>query len=204
MLVALREFVRNVLVIIVLATFLQLILPQGSMRRYAHLALALVMVLTLLGPLLALTRSSWDVSELLGQAQAQTAWTELQASSELLKQQNDASLLQTYRSMLLAQINDILTKVGEVELVDCKIVFVEDQQADDFGCILSIQMVCRETSSAVKPISQVETIQIGGAEGTGKQETPPTETVTMKGREVQQAIARYFLLEEDQVLVIIK
>lgn len=203
MLLAVREFVRNVLVIVVLAAFLQLILPQGGMRRYAQLALALVMVLTLIGPLLALTRASWDIDELLGQAQTQTAWTELKAKSELLQRQNDASLLKTYRDLLVTQIQDILARIGEVELVACQIELVEDQQVEDFGRILSIQIQCQEGSQAVKPVYQVSPVQIGEG-ATASQEQPQlSDWAEAKQQAIQQALAKYFLLAEDQVLVTI-
>ncbi|NLW16120.1 MAG: stage III sporulation protein AF [Firmicutes bacterium] len=204
MLVTLREFVRNVLVIIVLASFLQLILPRGSMRRYAHLALALVMVLTLLSPLLALTRASWNIEELLGQAQAQTAWSELQASSQALQRQNDLALLQAYRQMLRAQVEDLLAQVGEVELIDCQIELVEEQRAEDFGRILSMHVVCRPGSAAVEGIKLIEPVQIGTGVAEQKEDAPPSEWAVEKGQEVRRAIARYFLLSEDQVLVTIR
>lgn len=203
MLLALREFVRNVLVIVVLAAFLQLILPPGSMRRYAHLALALVMVLTLLGPLLALTRASWDINELLGQAQTQVAWSELKANSELLQRQNDASLLRTYRDLLGTQIQDILVRIGEVELVACQIELVEDQQADDFGRILSIRLQCREGTETVKPVYQVSPVQIGEGSTGSQQQTQLSDWAKAKQRVIQQALAKHFLLAEEQVLVTI-
>lgn len=197
-LAALRDFVRNVLVIVVMATFLQLILPQGSMRRYAHLAVALVLVLTMLQPLLALTRASWDVGELLGQAQAQTAWAQLQAGSELFRQQNEANLLATYRRMLETEISDIVALVGDVELIDCNIAFVEDREAADFGRILRIEVVCRE--SLVAPVEEVQ-IEL---EPSRSLDETQIEAMTRTGRRVQQAIAKYFLLTEDQVSVIVK
>lgn len=203
MLLALREFVRNVLVIVVLAAFLQLILPPGSMRRYAHLALALVMVLTLLGPLLALTQASWDINELLGQAQTQAVWSELKANSELLQRQNDASLLRTYRDLLGSQIQEILVRIGEVELVTFQIELVEDQQADDFGRILSIRLQCKEGAENVKPVYQVSPVQIGEGTTKSQEQSQLSDWAKAKQRAIQQALAKYFLLAEEQVLVTI-
>lgn len=203
MLLALREFVRNVLVIVVMAAFLQLILPPGSMRRYAHLALALVLVLTLLGPLLALTRTSWDLNELLGQAQTQSAWAELKASSELLQQQNDVSLLKTYRSLLGTQLQDVIARMSEVELVTYQIELVEDQQAEDFGRVISIQVHCKQISGMVKPVHQVSTVQIGSGELEKQNPVHLSDWAKEKQRSIQQAIAKHFQLAEKHVQVTI-
>lgn len=203
MLLPLREFVRNLLVIVVLATFLQLILPPGSMRRYANLALGLVVVLTLLGPILALTRTSWDMNQLLGQAQAQTAWTELQYKSELLQGQNDASLLQTYRGLLGTQISEIIERLGEVVLIDYQIELVEDQSAADFGRIVNIKVECREAASTIQAVYQVEPVKIGKDAAQQQSSLLQNEWALVTEREIQQAIAKQFMLTDEQISVTI-
>lgn len=200
MLLALREFVRNVLVIVVLAAFLQLILPPGTMRRYANLAVSLVLVLTLMGPLLALTRASWDVHELLGQAQAQTAWSEIKVRSELLQQQNDASLLQSYRQILKAQVGDIVEQQDGLILVDCEIALVEDQAAKDFGSIVNMQVVCA-ASETVKSVHLVESIEIGQPSAIEQEQNSLGAEVQTQLQAIQQALARFFFLDVDQVQV---
>ncbi|HBK86635.1 MAG TPA: stage III sporulation protein AF [Firmicutes bacterium] len=202
MLLALREFVRNVLIIVVLASFLQIILPSGSMRRYAKLALALVMVLTILGPLLKLTKTSWDLNDVLGQAEAQTAWSELKASSELLKRQNDLSLLRTYRNLLGSQLQDLVKRNEEVELVAYQIELVENQQAEDYGSITSINVKCRESQGETRSVDKVEPVQIvkPNQEQEQKQAVMTEWAKEMQGS-IKQAIAKYFQLAEEQVSV---
>lgn len=205
MLLALREFVRNVLVIVVLAAFLQIILPAGSMRRYANLALALVMVLTIISPLLTLTQTSWDLNEVLGQAQAHTAWSELEASSELLKRQNDLSLLHTYGNLLASQLEDVIGRIGEVELADYQIDLVENQDAEDYGSIISIRIACKESQGRIKPVDKVDRVQIGtGDTQQAQEQTVMTGWAREKQLSIKQAIAKHFQLAEEQVLVTIE
>jgi stage III sporulation protein AF len=186
----------------VLATFLQLILPPGGMRRYANLALGLVVVLTLLSPILSLTKTSWDMNELLGQAQAQTAWSELKYSSELLQKQNDASLLQTYRELLGTQIRDAVERVDEVELLGCHIELVEDQAADDFGRVISIKVECKG-ANAIQSVYHVEPVKIGEDAAQEKELPPPNDWAIAKQKEIQQALAKLFLITEEQIAVTI-
>ncbi|NLY54777.1 MAG: stage III sporulation protein AF [Firmicutes bacterium] len=202
MLIAVRQFVQSILVIIVLAAFLQIILPSGRMRRYAQLALALVMILTLLQPIVALTQSSWDLNELLGQAQIATSWAELRAGSELLQRQNDAALVQVYRSILYQQVQDITRREGELELEACEVELVEDREADDYGRIIRLHLVCRRTPNAVKPVASIQSVDVG-------HKTPgaqPAETAWAEAKQasIRLAIARHFSLATEQVLVTIK
>lgn len=52
----LRAWARELAAIVILGGLLELTLPAGAMRRYAHLALGLLLLLTVLGPVLDLAR----------------------------------------------------------------------------------------------------------------------------------------------------
>lgn len=202
MIPAIRVFVQNILLIVVLAAFLQLILPAGSMRRYAQLALSLVMVLTLLSPLLALTQASWDMNELLGQAKAEVAWAELQVGSELLKEQNNASLMLAYRKVLGEQLRDLVNSLEEIELVDYEIEIEENKQVNDFGRILGIKIICKEVSGAVSPVYQVAKVSIGtNSYSEPVASRPLSELAQAKVQDTILAVAKYFSLATEQVQV---
>lgn len=61
----LSGWLKEIVLVIMLATFVDLLLPGNAMQRYVKTVLGLFILLTLLSPLLALFRSNWDAGKLL-------------------------------------------------------------------------------------------------------------------------------------------
>lgn len=62
-------WLKTVVALILLAAFIELMLPTNKMQRYVRTAMSLFILLTLLSPVLQLTRKSWDPAKLLAEAQ---------------------------------------------------------------------------------------------------------------------------------------
>ncbi|MEY9092934.1 stage III sporulation protein AF [Paenibacillus sp. RC84] len=62
-------WLKTVVALILLATFIELMLPTNKMQRYVRTAMSLFILLTLLSPVLQLTRKNWDPARLLAEAQ---------------------------------------------------------------------------------------------------------------------------------------
>ncbi len=63
-------WLKTVVALILLATFIELMLPTNKMQRYVRTAMSLFILLTLLSPVLQLARKSWDPGRLLAEAQS--------------------------------------------------------------------------------------------------------------------------------------
>lgn len=64
-------WLRTVIMVIMLATFVDLLLPSNTMQRYVKTVMSLFILLTLLTPVLQLFQKDWDVDQLLTQAEQQ-------------------------------------------------------------------------------------------------------------------------------------
>jgi len=121
------EIVKNLLVIIILASFLELLLPGGGMKPYVRLAIGMFVLIAVLTPVIrcfypgeALHISSWDWSNY-GDEQQEVLQKGSELHSELIAQSNES-----VRSKLEGQISAIAMLVPGVAEVDSKIVLNED------------------------------------------------------------------------------
>ncbi|MCY9657001.1 stage III sporulation protein AF [Paenibacillus chondroitinus] len=64
-------WLKTVIMVIMLATFVDLLLPSNTMQRYVKTVMSLFILLTLLTPVLQLFQKDWDVDQLLSQAEKQ-------------------------------------------------------------------------------------------------------------------------------------
>ncbi|MDD9267514.1 stage III sporulation protein AF [Paenibacillus sp. GCM10023248] len=74
----LAGWLKTVIMVIMLATFVDLLLPSSAMQRYVKTVMSLFILLTLLSPVLQLFQKNWDVEQLLSAAE---------------RKQNDTTLL---------------------------------------------------------------------------------------------------------------
>lgn len=62
-------WLKTVILIILLATFMDLLLPNHSMQRYVKMVVSLFIMMTLLSPVFELFQKNWDFSKLLVDAE---------------------------------------------------------------------------------------------------------------------------------------
>ncbi|RTE09715.1 stage III sporulation protein AF [Paenibacillus whitsoniae] len=67
----LAGWLKTVIMVIMLATFVDLLLPSNTMQRYVKTVLSLFILLTLLSPVLQLFQKDWNLDRLIGQAESQ-------------------------------------------------------------------------------------------------------------------------------------
>ncbi|MEC0230907.1 stage III sporulation protein AF [Paenibacillus alba] len=65
----LAGWLKTVIMVIMLATFVDLLLPSNTMQRYVKTVMSLFILLTLLSPVLQLFQKDWDMDQLIGQAE---------------------------------------------------------------------------------------------------------------------------------------
>ncbi|UJF31258.1 stage III sporulation protein AF [Paenibacillus hexagrammi] len=85
-------WLKSVIMVILLATFVDLLLPSNTMQRYVKTVLSLFVLLTLLSPVMQLFQKDWNVDRLLSMAESKQNGMALQANeggSKNMKSLND-------------------------------------------------------------------------------------------------------------------
>ncbi|OPH60792.1 stage III sporulation protein AF [Paenibacillus ferrarius] len=77
----LAGWLKTVIMVIMLATFVDLLLPSNTMQRYVKTVMSLFILLTLLSPVLQLFQKDWDMDQLIGQAEQKQNEKTMYASS---------------------------------------------------------------------------------------------------------------------------
>ncbi|MBP1989047.1 stage III sporulation protein AF [Paenibacillus eucommiae] len=65
----LAGWLRTIIMVILLATFVDLLLPSNTMHRYVKTVMSLFILLTLLSPVLELFQKNWDVEQMMTAAE---------------------------------------------------------------------------------------------------------------------------------------
>jgi len=159
---ALVEIVKSLLVIIILASFLELLLPSGSMKPYVRLTIGMFVLIAVLTPVIRyfypgqdLQISSWEWSNY-GFHQQEVLQKGSELHNKIITESNES-----VRSKLEGQISAIAMLVPGVGQVDSKIMLNADGSIQKVTLNVSGQGNSNADESSVGTFWDEEEVQLG-------------------------------------------
>jgi len=133
MLSFLREWVQEIVVLLILATVIDLALPNSSLKRYVDYTVGLILLLLLLTPVMRLLGSELDVSAMLATAEQRSGRT--MVTSQTL---SDNSSWLAYKLVLEERIKQLVKEIGEVQSVSAEVEVDKNSASITYGNPIAI------------------------------------------------------------------
>lgn len=175
------DWLRQIVLLVLIATFIDLLLPNHSMDRYVKLVMGLLIILAILSPVFSLIRKDWDVSAL----GFRSGGTDVQdmTSLEAIRQRGE-TLGKTQDQLIKEQAEDQMAQSIRREIEDRFHVTVSSVQ-------VKAATPAANRSPGVSLVSLVVTPEgLGSQEGETSvapvKEVGPVEIDTMKQEPVEQ------------------
>jgi len=207
MLDTISDLVRNVTIIVLIAGFLEMLLPQGEIKKFVKAVLGLFILISILNPLLGLFDKN-VVSEVL-------AWQDpIQENMELnsildegkeISEEMNKKALEMYRVNAAKQIETVVKLVKGVVWVEAKVKMAENLANQGLE---SIEKVVLRVGTADKEkqeesIKEIEPIEIDLS-------NPPTKTTSTSGpatgeikENIRETLMNFYSLRAEQIEIII-
>ncbi|MHB8758177.1 MAG: stage III sporulation protein AF [Bacillota bacterium] len=170
LLASVKEWVRNIAVIIVVAGFLELILPQSDLQRFARLVVGFFILLAIIQPLVGAFRQqvTFNTAFLEAAAAGTPDTAAVLAKGQELQANHTRVALAEYRAALERQVIAMSAWLG-AEVRTVSVDLVEDQTSRQFGAIRTMRVTvgsrtAPETTSTVIPVAPVR-IEFGSSSG---------------------------------------
>lgn len=197
-----QTLVRNLVVILLIASFLELLLPNKSLRGYVQLVMGLFVISALLNPIAAWLKMPLEMEI--------PAWITTQsADMPALAQDGQAENLggdavqKQYREILINQIEALALAVKGVKGADAVVEF--DKQAGKITDQPQIRKVRIEISLSAdeNKIEPVKPVEINGADNQTSQAEKQTDSAagSALAQEVREKVASFMNLSPDVVEV---
>ncbi|WP_010274058.1 stage III sporulation protein AF [Paenibacillus senegalensis] len=185
----LSDWLKQLIIIVMLAAFVDLLLPNSAMQRYVKLVVSLFLVLILLSPIIQLLNSPKEVEQMIasideqhqrGPGTAIPALAEIYEQGERLARDNELQAKQLVEKQLAEQLSRELAQATGETVRQLEVSTTKDEQGNPY--ISSVQAVLAvvaeefdgNASSAsteqqrpiahmepIRPIQPVEPIRIG-------------------------------------------
>jgi stage III sporulation protein AF len=188
----LQTLVRNLAVILLLATILEMLLPNKSMKGYVQLVMGMFVIAAILNPLTSLLHMPLKMDI--------PAWTSV-SNQDLPVFANDNSgkkigrdaVREQYCQILVNQIEALSLGISGVKQVKAEVKFEESSSGEFTDQPRISQVIIRllEEESTVQPI---EPIKIGQSDTVVKEPSS-------KALEVQERVANLMELKKEQIIV---
>lgn len=150
----LKEWITNIVVLIIFLSLVELILPDNSMRKYVRFVIGIIVIINILVPVFKLFDRRFSLEESISTYEKKyESYFENKNSIDMQSKMQEATINE-YKNNLKQNIEkDILKNTGKKVLV-VRLEVNEKFGADDFGKIKYIE-VKKEQSSEIQPVEKI-------------------------------------------------
>ncbi len=196
------DLVKNLIVLVILASFVELTLPGNKFQPYIKLAAGIMILISILNPLLQLFSLVPDLEKEIKQMGSLNLEGYNYDKEEGLEFYQE-SILNEYEWRLQKQVKEIVEKHG-LELVSFQAEVAEDVEEENFGEIMKMEITLAPPSPGELPgrvpviIEEVE-VQIGKEEKEVERRETESKNCSPQKEKIREELMNLFSLTEQQV-----
>ncbi len=193
------SMVRNIVLIILIAIFLDMLLPMRGTRRFLEVVVGLFVLLTILGPVVSFIQQEPAIKELDIREEDEQELEQILEQGEKLQQVQTQQAQNNYGEQIQGQIEVIARMVPGVEEAEAKVWLAEDYSPKNVGVVERVEILIRKQRIAVDPIQRIEIDQRSDEEEEGSQ-----EDVEGLLKQVQTTVASLYGIAPAKIVVTIE
>jgi stage III sporulation protein AF len=196
------DVTRNIVVLLIVFSLLELFLPRGEFRPFLNMVIGLVLMLTLLGPLWALRQLPGEPPLPATERQGLTDDENARLLSRL-EQLNQGLTLQRYRALLTEKIGKLLLAEG-LKPLEHTLELVEKPGHPAYGQLLSVRVLAVAAEADEPPLGRMPEIRVkleGGKPSGSREYAGEAWTAGVPSRGLASLLARNLGLPEEKIEV---
>lgn len=202
----LRALVLNMAFIVVLASFLELLLPAGSMRGFVRLVMGLFMILTVLNPLLNFIKADFVFPTFVAPALTSETGKAISKGEEIAKKNQDLALVE-YKKGLAQQIKAVAEMKGSLIVESVAVILRGEDLGRPTGEIEKVTLAVRPGAGVKEPgeslVEPVAPVNINSQETIKKAEEQAEVALEPKLKsQLAGTLANFYNLTPSQVKIL--
>ncbi len=145
MLIFIENWLKNLIVIIILISMVRMILPSGRLKSYIRFILSLVVMLLIVQPFVEVVKGSDYLIEGLLQVQNTLDFEEARIETMVQTINNQQDAIKLYKQKIVQQLEHELSVLTSKVVVIESIEIIEDENNKEFGYVTSIDVKVEST-----------------------------------------------------------
>lgn len=142
----LREWVMNIVILVIFIAFLDIILPNNKMKRYINMIIGLLIIIVLINPFINLIDNDININKEVFSNMIIAKENNNYDKKDIVNLQNQ-QVIDIYKNSLKKEIIDLLDSKIKYKISAIDLNIYEDQDGNNFGEIKSICLVIENKSN---------------------------------------------------------
>ncbi|MGF7057002.1 stage III sporulation protein AF [Brassicibacter mesophilus] len=197
-----REWIINIVIMIVFVTFLEIILPSSNMKRYIQMIIGLLIIIVLINPFINLITKDINIEREVFANIGESFSYDQTGNSEYIELQNK-QIINMYKQKLHKEISEMVSKEGDFDILNLDIDIIEDSIQNNYGDITRIELAIMtakkegiQKNDEIK-VNKIQDVVISTLDSDSTKSIQTSESC----KKIQKKISEYYKISEDKVLV---
>ena len=161
----LRNWVINIVIIIIFVIITDVVLPEGNIKKYVRVIIGTFVLLTIIKPFISITDLANDFERTYIETNVVLNTDKKLLDKEVLNSYQNAKAIEKYESRLKDQIASAVSYKASVDKknIDVSLDINKNQNSNDFGLINSVIVIIYNQKKGDK-IEKIKKVRIGEEE----------------------------------------
>lgn len=136
----LKSWVTNIVILVILISFLEIILPTSNMKRYINMIIGLLVILVLINPFIALITNDMSIEKEVF-SNILEANEMSRSNKENFSDVQDNQVIELYKDSLRKEMLDLINSKTKYMIANISIGIVENREDERFGEIEEVSLI---------------------------------------------------------------
>ncbi|HOV79832.1 MAG TPA: stage III sporulation protein AF [Bacillota bacterium] len=197
-----NNLIQNLIYIIILAVFLEMLLPVGEMKKYVKMVMGLLIIVAVLQAAAELfPRGIPGDLPLFAEAGDKKRISGIIEEGERLSSVQMEEALDEYRKAISGQISGLVRLNGEVDIAGVDVIVESNQEEAGFGRIKEVVLTVTEKKD-VKDNDGIKPVNVGAGSQSSGNEPEGRAILRDSAERIAGMVANFYNLSPEQVKVV--
>jgi len=156
----LSSWVKQVILVVMFASFVDFLIPENKFLKYTKIFLGLVVMIAMINPVLVFLKKDYSLDDASFIYQDLTDTQVLSTKIEKMEAKTDEIVILEYKERLRELLTSEIARMTDLSIENIKVQIVEDMTKREFGSIESIYIAFGKQKTGDDDISDVKRIYI--------------------------------------------
>jgi len=198
----LRSWATNVVTVAIFVTFLEILLPSNSMKRYIRMIIGLLIIYVIINPFINLINKDINIEREVFANIDKMNSIKYETMGDIQDLQNK-QVVEIYKGKITREVKGLVESNTEYTVLRTTIDIIEDNNDENFGLIRRLEVyITKDGQQSDKGPDKIEVPNVKEVNITIKNEPQVDETVTSKDNsKIQDIICNYYKIQKENVHV---
>lgn len=207
MMAMLSLWLKKIILVVLLAVFLDLLLPNGVMQRYVRVVMGFVILATMLAPITSFFHSSWSPNALLAAdlPLQDTSLQQILEQGKAMQKEQEKQAEEEWKKRMESSLKQQIEKEYPVTVEQVSLAYTLNQEnAASYPQITGVSLILakKEGSAPAVSIQPVQPVQIReGEQGATTGTFMPTEEMKTWEQQICKEIANMWQLPTSSIIL---